>query len=55
MENETSEVLVTFTDSHPLLLEKEAKADEIVMVNQIPRSKQLLEEKEDDDLVVVEE
>ena len=53
---ETSEILLTQTASHPLLLEKEAEeivlvevevekeTEENVMVNQTPRSNQLLEE-----------
>ena len=63
---ETSEILLTQTASHPLLLEKEAKEIvlmeveveeevEIVMVNQTPRSNQLLEEEEEaEEIVMVE-
>ena len=60
---ETSEILLTQIASHPLLLEKEAEeivlveveveveeGKEIVMVNQTPRSNQLLAE----EIVVVE-
>ena len=64
---EISEILLTQIASHPLLLEKEAEkimlvevevdeeAEEIVMVNQTPRSNQLLEEEENNDLVEVKE
>ena len=64
---ETSEILLTQTASHPLLPENEAEeivlvevevedAEEIVMVNQTPRSNQLLEEEEEKagEIVVVE-
>ena len=63
----TFEILLTQTTSHPLLLEKEEKeivlvevevkddAEEIVMVNQTPRSNQLLEEEEEaEEIFVVE-
>ena len=55
MEKETSEVLVTHTMSHSLLLVVEVYklAEEIVVVNQTPRLKLLLDS-EDDDLVVLE-
>ena len=61
---ETSEILLTQTASHPLLLEKkveeivlvevevEEEADEIVMVNQTPMSNQLLEKKAEEIIVV---
>ena len=51
VEKQTSNVLVTHTVRHPLLVEE--KAEEVVVVSQTARSKLLLEE-EDDDLVVVE-
>ena len=55
---ETSDILLTQTASHPLLLENEA---EIVLVNQLLEEKaeivmvnQLLDEKETKEIVVVE-
>ena len=61
---ETSEILLTQTASHPLLLEKEAEEivlvkveveKEIMMVNQTPMSNQLLEEDEKAEQIIVVE